>query len=202
MGFDFFFILLYKIISRNSLKRVKRMPKCQQTEHSLQWFNDLYRQNASFVYKIALHLLRDPVEAEDLCHDVFLEIIQHPEQYDPERGSIKAWLGVKTRSRAIDRLRKQKRQELNNNLEPAGISSTDPTADSVLMKLDMESLHESLQHLPEPQREALTATYFRSLRQHEWAKLTGRPLGTVKSWIRYGLKNIRKQFIHMGWLEP
>ena len=65
MGFDFFFILLYKIISRNSLKRVKRMPKCQQTEHSLQWFNDLYRQNASFVYKIALHLLNDPVEAED-----------------------------------------------------------------------------------------------------------------------------------------
>ena len=81
------------------------MSSCQQTERSLQWFNDLYRQNASFVYKIALHLLNDPVEAEDLCHDVFLEIIQHPEQYDPERGSIKAWLGVKTRSRAIDRLR-------------------------------------------------------------------------------------------------
>ena len=118
------------------------------------------------------------------------------------KGQHQGMAGVKTRSRAIDRLRKQKRQELNDTIEQAGISSTDPTADSVLMKLNLENLHESLRHLPEPQREALTATYFRSLRQNEWAKLTGHPLGTVKSWIRYGVKNIRKQFIQMGWLEP
>lgn len=178
------------------------MSICQQTERSLGWFNDLYRENASYVYKIALHLIHDPAEAEDLCHDVFLEIIQHPEQYDPERGSVRAWLGVKTRSRALDRLRKQKRQGPNDALDPAVPDSADPTADSVLLKLDLESLHESLRHLPEPQRQALTATYFRSFRQNEWAELTGSPLGTVKSWIRYGVKNIRKHFVQMGRLEP
>ena len=82
-----------------------------ETEYSLHSFDELYKQNASYVYKIALYIIRDPVEAEDLCHDVFLEVIQHPEQYDPQRGSIKAWLGVKTRRRAIDRLRKQRYRE-------------------------------------------------------------------------------------------
>lgn len=183
--------------------RQQKTERTPNTLHTLQWFDDLYQQNVSYVYKIALYILQNPVEAEDLCHDVFLEIIQHPEQYDPKRGSIKAWLGVKARSRAIDRLRKQKkRQELNNTIEPAGINSTDPTVKQVLMKLDIENLHESLRSLPEPQREALKATYFQSLRQKEWAELTGRPLGTVKSWIRYGVKNIRKQFIQMGWFEP
>ena len=82
------------------------------------------------------------------------------------------------------------------------MNSADPTADSVLTKLEIESLHESLQLLSEPQREALTATYLRSVRQKDWAKVTGRPLGTVKSWVRYGMNNLRKQFAQMGWLEP
>ncbi|NMB42013.1 MAG: sigma-70 family RNA polymerase sigma factor [Firmicutes bacterium] len=174
----------------------------QKAEFSLQRFDDLYKQNASYVYKIALHITRDPNEAEDVCHDVFLEVIQRPEQYDPRRGSIKAWLGVKTRSRAIDHIRKQKRQRQNNAPATIDIGSKDPTAETVLLKLDIEKLHESLKQLPQTQREALTATYFKSLRQKDWAKLTGRPLGTVKSWIRYGLKNARKQFIQTGWLEP
>ena len=124
-----------------------------ETEYSLHSFDELYKQNASYVYKIALYIIRDPVEAEDLCHDVFLEVIQHPEQYDPQRGSIKAWLGVKTRSRAIDRLRKQKIQGANKIVEPVDVNNTaDPTAETVLSKFKIESLHESLRHLSEPQR--------------------------------------------------
>lgn len=174
----------------------------QEEEYSLQWFNDLYEQNASYVYKIALYIIQDPVEAEDLCQDVFLEVIQHPGQFNPGRGSIKAWLGVKTRSRAIDRLRKRNKKKLNNITEPESTESFDPTAESVFNKLEIESLHESLRNLSEPQREALAATFFRSLRQKDWADLKGCPLGTVKSWVRYGVNNIRKQFIQMGWLEP
>lgn len=176
----------------------------QGAESSLQWFDNLYKQYASYVYKIALYMLHDPVEAEDLCHDVFLDVMQRREQFDPRRGSIKAWLGVKTRSRAIDRLRKQKKEGLSyvDVVKSAANNSTDPTVETVLTNLEIENLHESLQHLSASQREAITATYFRSLRQKEWAQITGRPLGTVKSMIRYGVNNIRKQFIQMGWLEP
>lgn len=175
-----------------------------KAENTLQWLEDLYQQNASHVYKIAFYILQDPVEAEDVCHDVFLDLIQHPEKFDPLRGSIKAWLAVKTRNRAIDRLRKLKRRRYGSVYlpEPAAVESCDPTAESVLAKLEIDCLHESLRNLPQPQREALAATYFRSLRQNEWARLTGYPLGTVKSRVRYGVNNIRKQFVQMGWLEP
>ena len=70
----------------------------------------LYRQFAATVYQIAFHIVQDAAEAEDVCHDVFLELLQHPDRYDPERGSLQAWLAVKTKSRAIDRLRKKQRQ--------------------------------------------------------------------------------------------
>lgn len=174
-----------------------------KTADSLQWFNDLYQQYVSHVYRIALHMIQDPAEAEDLCHDVFLEVIQRPEQFNPDRGSLKAWLAVKTRSRAIDRLRRQRRQRRIDHMpEPAGIASFDPTAESVLIKMANESLHESLRRLPESQHEALAATYFQSLRQKEWAELNGYPLGTVKSLVRYGINNIRKYFLKMGWMEP
>lgn len=173
-----------------------------RSSESLQWFNDLYQQNIPNLYKIALYILQDPVEAEDLCHDVFLEVIQNPEQFDPGRGSVQAWLAVKTKSRAIDRLRKRKQLNLQKLPEPAAVPPVDPTAESVLLKLAKENLHESLKRLPKSQREALAATYFYSFRQREWAAQTGYPLGTVKSLIHYGLRNIRKQFIQMGWLEP
>lgn len=173
-----------------------------QAGYPLQDFDNLYQQNASYVYKIALYILQDPLEAEDLCHDVFLEVIRRPEQYDPKRGSIRAWLGVKTRSRAIDRLRRQKVPAVGSIVEPESTGSADPTAEAVLSKLERENLHESLRNLNDSQRGALAAIYFRSMRQKDWAEATGRPLGTVKSLVRYGVNNIRKHFIHTGWLEP
>jgi len=172
-----------------------------KTDASLQWFNDLYQQNIAHVYKIALYILKDPGEAEDLCHDVFLEVMRYPEKYDPCRGNVKAWLAVKTRSRAIDHLRKKERLSLQGGTEPVA-AGIDPTADQVLIKLAGENLKKFMGRLPERQREALSATYFQALPQREWAEQKGYPLGTVKSLVRYGLKNLRKQFLQMGWLEP
>ncbi len=168
----------------------------------VQCFDELYKQNISYVHQIALHILQDPIEAEDICHDVFLELIQHPEQFDPNRGSIQAWLAVKTRSRAIDRLRKKQRQVAKEARQTEPVLNHDPTTESAIRKLERERLYDALKQLPASQREAITATYFHSMTQHEWAQLTGHPLGTVKSWVRYGMKNIKKQLIQMGWLEP
>ena len=187
------------------MRRVSTMEDLLPLEKggSLQWFNDLYQQNIAHVYKIALYVLKDPGEAEDLCHDVFLEVIRHPEKYDPCRGNTKTWLAVKTRSRAIDRLRKKQRLFVQGESEvEAASAGIDPTADSVLSKLANENLQRSLRRLPERQREALSATYFQAMPQREWAEQKGYPLGTVKSLVRYGLKNLRKQYLQMGWLEP
>src|SRR5690625_3595205 len=71
-------------------------------------FNEFYETYVSFILQIASQVLDDRNEAEDVTHEVFLDIYKRPHQYQPERGSIKAWLAVKTRNRSIDRLRKKK----------------------------------------------------------------------------------------------
>lgn len=164
-------------------------------------FDELYRRFAPAVYQIARNILQDDLEAEDVCHDVFLELIQHPEQYDPARGSLQAWLAVKTKSRAIDRQRKKQRQMAATQWQEP-FPHRDPTLETAFGQLEREQLREALRRLPACQRDAITATYFQAMTHQEWALRSGHPLGTVKSWIRYGLKNLKKNLIQLGWLEP
>jgi len=164
-------------------------------------FGELYRRFAPTVYHIALNILQDAAEAEDVCHDVFLELMQHPDRFDPDRGTLQAWLAVKAKSRAIDRLRRQQRQSAAAPWrEPS--PHRDPTGEAVVGRLEREQLHEALNRLPAGQRDAITATYLNAMTHQEWARVSGHPLGTVKSRIRYGLKNIRKNLVQLGWLEP
>jgi RNA polymerase sigma-70 factor (ECF subfamily) len=108
---------------------------------------------------------------------------------------------VKTKTRAIDRLRKKQRQMAAAHIrEP--VAHRDPTTESAFGKLEKEHLRKALNQLPPSQREAITATYLHAMTQQEWSRMTGHPLGTVKSWVRYGLKNIKKNLIQIGWLEP
>ncbi len=165
-------------------------------------FERFYEEHAKWVYRIALNMLGDRMEAEDLCHDVFVEVMKKPYQFDPSRGSIESWLAVKTRSRCLDRLRKQRRVVLDDGqrlaASDAGLLSTEET---VLRRMERRHLREALERIPSPQREALTGMYFDSYTQQELSRRLDRPLGTIKSLIRYGICNVRKQFNQMGWLR-
>jgi RNA polymerase sigma factor (sigma-70 family) len=170
---------------------------------SSQAFDRFYEQFASLVYTIALNMLGDRMEAEDVCHDVFLEVYNKADQYNPARGSVEAWLAVKTRSRCLDRLKKKRPLCVDKVGEEAEWHTTPlvPTEELVLAKLEQETLHLALNHLPEPQREALRGMYFESRTQQELAARMNRPLGTVKSFVRYGLQNLRKQLHQLGWIQ-
>src|SRR5690625_6175539 len=71
-------------------------------------FDRFYQLHIDYVLNIAFQILKEQLTAEDVCHDVFLEIFKNPKKYNPKRGSVKAWLAVKTKSRSIDFLRKKK----------------------------------------------------------------------------------------------
>lgn len=112
-------------------------------------FAQFYDEYVEFVFRIALNTIDDRQEAEDVCHDVFLEVYQKPESYDPARGSVAAWLAVKTRSRCLDRLRKKKPVFIDNwegdtvkriqyvrtSLEPKGGSPVPTGADTFIVDL-------------------------------------------------------------------
>lgn len=171
---------------------------------SVQAFDELYEQLVPFVFQIALKVTGDKKEAEDVCHDVFLEVYRNPFGYDPARGSVKAWLAVKTRSRSLDHLRK-KRQLVVENPDEQGVplfaKRVESTEDLVLSKMQREVLISAMAHIPDAQRRALQGKFFQSRTQLEIAHDMGRPVGTVKSLIRYGIRNVRKQLQQLGWVE-
>ncbi|MBD8501107.1 sigma-70 family RNA polymerase sigma factor [Paenibacillus arenosi] len=164
-------------------------------EGSMDAFEQFYEQYSSLVFHIALKMMNDRMEAEDICHDVFLEAFRKADQFDSKRGSLEAWLAVKTRSRCLDRMRRQKRTICEDALTdmPTAIESTTPE-EHVIRRLDEEHLYEAIQQIPKTQRETLIGFYYESQTQQQIAQKMNYPLGTVKSLIRYGIQNIRKHW--------
>ncbi|MBE3553692.1 MAG: sigma-70 family RNA polymerase sigma factor [Thermicanus sp.] len=123
-------------------------------------------------------------------------------QYDPELGSFQAWLAVLSRSRSLDRLRKKKPLLV----EDIGVlyqsqATGERTEEKAIRRLEQEVAEEAILRLPDLQRQAIERFYFESKTHKELAEELGRPLGTIKSLLRYGLKNVRKQMSQVGWLE-
>lgn len=170
-------------------------------EGSAAAFEQFYERFSPLVFSIAMRMVGERMEAEDLCHDIFLEVYRTAGKYDPQRGSVEAWLAVKTKSRCLDRLRRKQseRIEIRDELpEPAGAAAEE----TVLAKLERDTLRSAVERIPEAQQRAIYGTYFLSCTHRELSERMNRPLGTVKSLIRYGLMNLRKQLVQLGWIGP
>ncbi len=160
-------------------------------------FERFYAEYAGIVFGLALRLTGDSMEAEDVCHDVLLEAVAQADRFDPERGSLEAWLAVKTRSRCLDRLRKRKRLQVVEPEAAEGRAADTDVEGAVFGRWAREQIAAALQRIPAAQRQAIVATYVQSLSQREASAALGRPLGTVKSLVRYGLANLKKQLAAM-----
>ncbi|WP_420842603.1 RNA polymerase sigma factor [Fervidibacillus halotolerans] len=168
---------------------------------SRQSFDQFYEAFIPFVFQIAYEILGDYTEAEDVSQDVFLEVLQKIDQYNPNKGSIKAWLAVKTKSRCLDRLRKKK-PILVNRLEKIALGKEKGADLEFLEQIEKRIILDALNHLPPEQREAIIRSYFNGETHREIAGAMKKPLGSIKSLIRYGLNNLRKQKSIVHWTEP
>jgi RNA polymerase sigma-70 factor, ECF subfamily len=153
----------------------------------------LYDRHAALVYGIALQLLTNTSEAEDLTQDIFL-ILSKKSAYDPQRGSLRTYLSILTRSRALDRLKTRTRRrqascQVVNEYEQ--VSSANPLEEAVQLERSQEVL-EALEQLSTEEREVLTMAYYQGLSQTEIATRLSMALGTVKSRTRRGLLKLRQ----------
>lgn len=153
---------------------------------------EIYARNASLVYGIALKVLKKPAEAEDLTQDIFTKLLP-ASTYDPSRGSLRTFLAILTRSRAIDRLRSQRSTKNSVELLPnAEAIANNQTPDYVVESLEQsETIQFALAKLSESQREVLELSFYEGLTQASIAEKLGKPLGTVKSAARRGLLKLR-----------
>lgn len=154
----------------------------------------LYDRYASLVYRLALRILANPQEAEDLTQEIFLNLWRSG-KYNPDRGSLSSFLTTMTRSRAIDKLRsrgtKLKFLQRWGQMMTAETPSLTPFEVASLSQRSQQ-VNSALAQLPSSQRQVLEMAYYDGLSQSEIAKKLDTPLGTIKTWSRQGLLNLRK----------
>jgi RNA polymerase sigma-70 factor (ECF subfamily) len=151
----------------------------------------VYDRYSSLVYAVALRVLGDTGAAEDVLQEVFMQLWRNPAAFDSSRGNLGAWLGVITRNRAIDGLRRRRPE---TDIADVVVSVEPDMAGDAERARAMETVRGTLGGMPAPQRSALEMAYFEGLTHTEIATKTGEPLGTVKTRIRTGLQALRKAF--------
>jgi RNA polymerase sigma-70 factor, ECF subfamily len=160
----------------------------QRDENAME---EIFRRYSGAVYSVALRVLHDSAQAEDVLQEVFLQLWRHPVTFVQQRGSLGAWLVVVARNRAIDLLRRRK---LTDPVEEVALASSLNVADEAERNTTMQKVRQAIAGLPDEQRKALELAYFEGLSHTEIANRTGDPLGTVKTRIRQGLISLRKAF--------
>jgi len=163
-------------------------------DHAL---GEVYDRYAPLVFCVAKRVVASRSAAEDVVQDVFTALWRNPERFDPERGSLRGYLGVQAHRRAVDSVRsdtrRRSREELCEMLQPANDSRPVDRMDAVAVA---EVVRQAIARLPEGQRQAVELAFWAGHPQREVADVLGVPEGTVKSRIRLAQAKLAE------WLAP
>jgi RNA polymerase sigma-70 factor, ECF subfamily len=156
---------------------------------------ELYDRYGRLAYSLILRVVRDTGVAEDLVQETFLRVWNRVQGFDAEKGSIGPWLLAVARNRAIDYLRSTTGRARNSlELEAVEIPSLYNDMEKDLLVADKaRRVKAAMEKLSENQRQVIELAYFEGLSQSEMAERMGQPLGTVKTWVRTALKNLRDE---------
>ena len=170
-------------------------------------FSRFYDLLAPVAFGLINRVLRDPEAAAEVLQDVFWQVWREAAQYDPGRGSPEAWVVMRAKTRAIDRLRSMRRRDRTfvapvdesvayraGRAAASGEASgyhDRPAENPAVAAEDRQLVQTALAQLPEPQRRVIELAFFEGLTQSEIAARLGEPLGTVKTRARLGLERLR-----------
>lgn len=154
---------------------------------------ELYDRHARLVYSLALRILRDQGDAEDVVQEVFSQMWRQASRFDIARGNLASWMVTLARTRAIDALRRRKsRPHLAADPEPPEPADNAPGADvQIMWQGRVQEVRRALESLPLLQRMAIELAFFDGLTHSEIAEQLEVPLGTVKTRVRQGLLRLR-----------
>ena len=155
---------------------------------------ELYDRYASVALAIALRVVTDREQAEDLVHDTFVAVWQKIDRFDPMRGSLRAWLLTIVRNRSIDRIRAKRPTVGIDEADEQSLlrSSSNPTWEAAIARRAAAELRAALFELPDEQRQAIELAYFEGHTYREIALLTNVPVGTANGRLRLALGKLRE----------
>lgn len=154
----------------------------------------LYDRYAGLVYTVALQILNQRDEAEDLTQEVFVNFWKQA-KFDPERGRLSTYLSLLTRSRALNKI--ESRQSRQRVVERLALTDTDEFTgntplEAATISEQQTTVQQALAQLSASQQQILELSYYQGLSQSQIAEQLNIPLGTVKTNARQGLLKLRK----------
>ena len=171
-------------------------------------FARLYLLTSPRLYGIVLRVNTDRADAEDVLQEVYVKVWNRCAQFDANKGSAIYWLAGICHHSAIDSLRRRQRrpQAGFRPMDDAdgdacdSLPSTEPQPlDLVIRARGAEAVQRCVRALPIEQRESLSLAFHDGLSHREIAERLGRPVGTVKTWLRRSLAQLRPVLVdHRG----
>jgi RNA polymerase sigma factor (sigma-70 family) len=156
-------------------------------------FAELYKRTSSKLFGVCLRMLRDRAEAEDVLQETYTTVWRRAASFDATRASAITWLVTLSRNKAIDRLRQHREELLDDpkNLDVAVDEQPTPAADAETSQ-EYRRLQHCLDELEPQQQSSVREAFFSGATYNELAIRCKVPLGTMKSWIRRSLIQLRQ----------
>lgn len=158
---------------------------------------ELYALTSSKLYGVAVRVVTNREWAEDVLQEAYLNIWKIAGSYKASLSPPMAWMGLLVRSRGLDFLRRRasdradRMQELDDVISDTVAGDSPNPMDTTQASEQAWALHQCLSQLENKQREVVSLAYLRDLSHSELAEQLKLPLGTVKTWIRRGLEQLR-----------
>lgn len=154
---------------------------------------ELYDRHAGQALAVAFRIVGDRSTAEDIVHDAFVVVWQRIDQFDSDRGTLRAWLLTIVRNRAIDGIRGTRPTMTVGDADQQSLLRTapNPTWEQASARMSAIEIRGMLETLPAEQREAIELAYFGGRTYREIARITGVPEGTASGRLRLGLAKLR-----------
>lgn len=162
-----------------------------------QALRELYDLTSGKLYGLALRVVHSREHAEDVIQETYLNIWRIAMDYRAPLSPPMAWMGVIVRSRALDFLRRRAAQHVDTSDELDDVMADTMAGDSINPLDEAQAseqawaLHQCLSQLEKKQREVVSLAYLRDLSHSELAEQLHLPLGTIKTWIRRGIEQMR-----------
>lgn len=160
--------------------------------HDERAFAELYRRTSARLFGICLRMLPERAEAEDVLQDVFIAVWRRAESFDPAVAGAVTWLITLARNRAIDRLRQRHSRPHHEAIDldrlPDGADAPLAAAES---SQEYRHLRRCLDELEPDHRRSVREAFFSGATYKELAERRQMPLGTMKSWVRRALMQLR-----------
>ena len=153
---------------------------------------EAYRRFAALVFGLCRRVLNDDALAEDVAQEVFVFLWQHPDRFDPARGSLRSWLALLAHRRSVDRVRAETRRSRAETRLDRSTALANEANDYLTAHWLSGRVRSALHQLPAEQRQAIVLAYYGGRTYREVAAELAIPEGTAKSRLRLAMGRLKE----------